>query len=1139
MPAVFFDDYNSPMNAAAPEQAHSGLVHSPGNPNGHWSHYDVNQLNNAHFRPTSPSFSTSHTMNSFSHYNPSASPSPPQSLSAEQQQYASPDSTSTAALFAQHQRHYANQARYYQKQQQQQQQVEPRHFQFSQSGSFQSPSDSQNDRLNSPKESRLAPPAQSTDETFDDPLSPGVCQDERDGLSSLFNCSLISPKEGDERNDVLSEDEDDLFLFSENEDDAEEKGGASSTRTSPSTEEIAKSISCCSQEADEMEKKALSPVSLADDGTLDDEDTVEDTSVSDEEECKVEKAASNSKPAEAAPKKKKSVTIQTKDEIHEYQPLTPHYSPTETKNSLLEQARQRDPHADINPYSPHVEIPDDESEASMLVLMRYIGCTAQTYGEQKPLPEGVGLSDGKDFLASESDDDTTLSGWTYESSVHLNISTNETYEEVGIEMTIEECLPPSLRLVSSVSVDEGTGLSVASLESMSLVKSQSDPCESATYEESYENAVNCSPTDERSMQESVAKGSPTNESAAVSLDSDPVAAAMKAVHAALTPRVENSDMAEKKSELNKVTNRAKGTAKDVASKVEKVTPEKAKPVSTMTKTAASSDNTQKAPLPRRKPDITVQTDRSPIPPRKTLAMPSDESQSEAASPASVAKAFLASTADASKSNDCESKQTKPATSSATEAKNCLASPMSVVSRATLGSIVTKDDDGDSIATLSKAPVTLPEKPSVVPVKKHPVDDLIKAYLAQSKDVQIDNQALMSAMSPTALKSPSVQMLLRSNILSNHPAPKNQPTPRVTNISTGKKIDPPQKKLEPSFASMSKKENTKPSMTRLEMKLSQGKPKPIKTEQSLEDLQIDHKNSALSPISAISEGTMDTINTEALISLARRTSSNPVAKVENSSDGKDVRSKPVIATIDEASAESEVSNLLKAARKATGREAQKSQVVSQTELARKTTPKHAAKPDENNIEQAKENKAQNKSKVNLDSYKAQVEKHRQELNALRNKAKGSVPSPELPEESSSFDKNEVTKETKSATQPETPCEKRKEPTVAIVSPDEASREQPPPLIPYRQSVSEVDELLSKTRNWLSEHNKARTTTTTTTSSAKQPSLLSRQVDTQRRTTRKLASPSATEKSIREELAALKARQVRNDRARQFTFKSMGV
>jgi hypothetical protein len=153
------------------------------------------------------------------------------------------------------------------------------------------------------------------------------------------------------------------------------------------------------------------------------------------------------------------------------------------------------------------------------------------------------------------------------------------------------------------------------------------------------------------------------------------------------------------------------------------------------------------------------------------------------------------------------------------------------------------------------------------------------------------------------------------------------------------------------------------------------------------------------------------------------------------------------------------------------------------------------------------------------------------------AKESLPSPELPEESSSFDKNEVMKETKTKTQLATPCEKRKELTLAVVSPDENAREPPPPLTPCRQSVSEVNELLSKTRNWLSEHNKARTTSTT--SSVKPPSLLSKQVDIQRRTTRNLASPSATEKSIREELASLKARQVRNDRARQFTSKTMGI
>lgn len=1045
--------------------------------------------------------------------------------------YGSPGSMSTSAIFAQHQARSAVKA------------AEPKHFRFSQSGgSFPSPT-AESQRKIIPKDSRLKAPA-SPDETFDDPMSPGVCQDERDGLASLLTCSLISPKQGDERADVLSDDEDDLFIFSEDADEASEK-----KRPSSPIKEIATSLSCCSQDQGEeapQENKALSPKSLVDDGTL--EGTDGDTAGYTDEETV-------DKPFE---KLKKRVTIQTEDVIHEYDAPTPLSEINGKHGSLLQQAKQRDPHADIHPYQPHMEIADDESEASMLVLMRYIGCTSQAYGETKAIPDRV-LADSEEVLGSESDDDTTLSGWTAESSIRLNISAC-TYEEEGIEMTIDEFLPPSMRLVRSVSVDEGKVLSeaVLSVNGGSLVESMS-------FEES---TMKSRPTDEHSLEDAVEKVSmEVNEDSHlvtefvdradeefVSPRGDPVAAAMKAVQTVFTPRQEEptSNKAERKFKPRSKTKEVKAISKVVPDEADKsaassILPKKNSPV----------DNTSKASLPRGKPDITVKTSRSSIsasePESEPFDVSSTVSQTDGASPASAAKAFLASTVDASKSKPQEPEQVEPVTTDAknypaktddsklvtpcTQTKAHLASPETELICAT-------EDESTKAASKKRTSATK-KAPN-----KHPVDDLIKAYLTQPKDAEID----LSAISPTTLQSPSVQILLKSNILSAQPlksppttksqhTPINQSTPKMSNSASSKvpqkKADPPQKTLEPSGASISTKISTTPSMSRLEGKLSKDKSQPIELDTSVNDIHVDRENSAMSPVSAISEGTIDTINTEALISMARRSSSETtkrtaalkkssndlLARANNVASDRSASSGDIhkihnasISTIEEASNESEVTNILKAASKAAAK--QTSIKVAKASEVNKFTAKK--------IELSKENQIQNKASAKTDPCNVQLEKHRQEINALRRKLKA-APSPEMPEESSSFDKNEVTKETKGKATIKTPSGK-KEPTIAVVTPYENAREPPPPLTPCRKSVNEVDELLSKTRLWLAEHNKSRATDAT-------PSLLARQVDFQRQITRQLASPSTAEKSIREELAALQARQVRNDRFRQPEAQSM--
>jgi len=957
--------------------------------------------------------------------------------------------------------------------------------------------------------------------SYDSLNNVGVCQDEREGLASLLNCGALSPKEGDERADVI-EDDDDLFEFFE-----EDKKKMEDYRKNEEalSKEIAKSFSCSIGEhyeetpAQVKQKKVLSPVSLADDDVTDEDtardtagNTAEDNTYTDEDTAgdgtfttydedetleetlpTIEKAPSKSKKSNSRkskqsddpkPKKaKKSVTIHARDEVHEYTVLTPHNSSLRTNSGIL--------------------IPDDESEASMLVLMRYIGCTSTAYGEARPVPVRVRVTTSEDrsYFGSESDDDTTISGWTQES---FRMTRTRTYEEEGIELTIEEFLPPSMRLTRSVSVDEGTVLSEA--------------------------AARC-PSDEEISKRSLDKSMggdnnsfSSNCEASVDLHKIPK---QKTVKKNRSPVGSMDEFDKQEKECS--------TVNIIAS-------EKVNSPATPTKEL-------KRALPKRKLDLTVKTD-PPVPEQETPAeqdhLPVIEKKSiepkpclevdasasqEVISPATMAKNFLSSTGDVINNG--------PVTSPATEAKNYLAaSSKPSVLCATLESATTKGDEFKVISPASKAksflahsskktePVVshqsikntksnsvtsaLPEKnKSTVdaqkqsfakkPAKKHPVDDLIHAYLSTPRNSKMDNDALIAAMSPTTLKSPSVQMLLKSNLLSpsakvNTISPSGPVTPKANNVSPS----PPQKKPELSRAPV------KNTMTPIEKKLSNRNAlPPIETYDSMTNIQIDDINSPISPVSAISECTNDdTINTEALISMARRRSRGIVP---SGSDMSSVAKKPaqkeppLFGAIDEGSNESST------------KASKESSTTTEVSTAKKAAASSKATPKASN--------------VRIKSKEVGKPKNKKSLSIAVKKNKAADP----PEETSSFDKNEVTKENKRTLSPQNATatsREIKEPVAVVGSLDENARDPPPPLVPCRQSVQEVDALLSKTRNWLAAHNASKANNGNSAS----------KVDIQRNTARNLAT-SASELTIREQLEALKARQTK-DRTRQSISKAMG-
>ncbi|KAL3781226.1 hypothetical protein HJC23_003543 [Cyclotella cryptica] len=1253
MPAVFFNDY-PPGNAANPSAAQ--MAQSPGNSYGYWPHYDQQYQQQ---RPTSPAFSSAATSqasayhNSFTGYLPTSSFSPTASsvpshmppLSPQQQlmasypsansSMASPASLNTAALFAQHQRYYGQQ--YYP--QPPAAATSPRHFHFAASHEYDLRSDvgsavgsgslhNPGDGVSSPRSPRSSVPSHRSDagsNALDASLENqvsyessrnGLCQDERDGLASLLSCSLISPRGGDERNDVLNEDDEDLFLFSDDEkdekDDQVQKEGAAAEeevkRSSPTIVQLANSFGCLSGELQDEEeedslyttdeeskrggeraKSVVSPVSLADqDAASDDDDrTMDDTLDHDVEDGKkIERASSTHS------KNKKMVTIRS---YHEQDGnATIEANPTfqskqssigsSKKKSLLEQAKQRPVHSDIKPYKPEVHIPDDESEASLIVLMRYMGCTPQAFGQRKQNTSANGnvdLPSGKEFLFDTDDEDddlTTLSGGTYASSIKDINTCTWTVDgegEEGIELLINDYLPPSMRLKRSVSLDEGTTMS-------GMFGSESISKTASTIEE--------------------------NESLG-----DPVTAAVKAVNnsiisGALSPRA---------AQMNKAT-----ASKSVSQKM------RSKPALTVkTRINDDSSGALKSNIVKEEEQMTKtasnvsRTVQQLVQPRQSVISPTNTASSntgtKAMSPASEARAFLASQNDSAPSakssiekvalsaspsstgasgrkNKQVEQKVYPATSPSTEAKAIctLKDAITNVTRAPQTPHVSTDHEGVHLALEAakanashstpmdpsdESPVVdtkneqteQPESASSVSSKRisdkstSEVGNIVTANLSKPKDLPGDKETRVSSISVGKASSPSVHEIAKSNLVARS-------TPAVTKVSADlavsnrMKVDPPtregfsQKKLEPSGALFGKNESNKSGMTALEMKLAnKAVLKPLKTDGSLTNMQIDGKNSALTPVSNISESTMGTLDTMALILMAQRVSSDVKQRTDAAKKAPSYDLLKKYGSSNRALWEDSSSSYPRATISTIKEMPSATAAEEESSDADKRERFWTNKPNETAEKINTCQDQQNKYRPDIAAANSNNLTHNGKIRRTDSAASGPSFSPE---ESSSFDKNDVVKGTKkesiisTASPHETTHDKMKELKLSTLSPEENAREPPPPLTPCRESVREVDELLSKTRSWLARHNEDRKARTEL-SSIKEPSFLQSRQASVHFTGRSrlevntgnpvsptvgtsaspanLASPnsdvsSVSRKSILEELADLKAKQMKNSR-----------
>ena len=94
-----------------------------------------------------------------------------------------------------------------------------------------------------------------------------------------------------------------------------------------------------------------------------------------------------------------------------------------------------------------IEIPDDDSEASLMVLMRYMGCSPTSYGQGPPerLHNGpMSNQFGREYtLGSYGESDSLLSSETYgDSTIEDDIEPSWTIEnnEVGVEICIQDVI---------------------------------------------------------------------------------------------------------------------------------------------------------------------------------------------------------------------------------------------------------------------------------------------------------------------------------------------------------------------------------------------------------------------------------------------------------------------------------------------------------------------------------------------------------------------------------------------------------------------------------------------------------------------------------------------------------------------------
>ncbi len=94
-----------------------------------------------------------------------------------------------------------------------------------------------------------------------------------------------------------------------------------------------------------------------------------------------------------------------------------------------------------------IEIPDDDSEASLLVLMRYMGCSPTKYGQGPPgcFRNGpMSNQDGREYtFESSGESDSILSDGTYaDSTFEEDVEPSWTIKnnEVGVEISIQDVI---------------------------------------------------------------------------------------------------------------------------------------------------------------------------------------------------------------------------------------------------------------------------------------------------------------------------------------------------------------------------------------------------------------------------------------------------------------------------------------------------------------------------------------------------------------------------------------------------------------------------------------------------------------------------------------------------------------------------
>jgi len=96
----------------------------------------------------------------------------------------------------------------------------------------------------------------------------------------------------------------------------------------------------------------------------------------------------------------------------------------------------------VEPSALSIEIPDDDSEASIMVLMRYMGCSPASYGEGPPEP--MSSQFGREYtFESNCESDSLLSSETYgDSTIEDDIEPSWTKEnnEVGVEICIQDVI---------------------------------------------------------------------------------------------------------------------------------------------------------------------------------------------------------------------------------------------------------------------------------------------------------------------------------------------------------------------------------------------------------------------------------------------------------------------------------------------------------------------------------------------------------------------------------------------------------------------------------------------------------------------------------------------------------------------------